>query len=511
MRSGRAAWLCASCLALACGSSGCKAGPARTTPDAMAAEAGAGDEPALDSGEASLEAGAPDADTEMRDAARSQREDASSGSTIDQAAPSFAAANGVSWEGSGEWRVEVKLARPAERALSYALQTSGSATSGADYKLPAALAFAAGASSAQLTIAIVDDRERESLERLTLTLGQLTPAVSYTLAIADDDDDRWPTSDTVTQVDAARAFAGANLSGLVYAPARGGTPADLWLVRNGPSQLYRLRENGGLFSALTSDGWAAGKTLLFAHGGGAPDAEGITMADWSSPLLYAISERDGAGPSVPAVLAFDTSASGASLTATRSWDLSDDLRALMLGSNTGPEALTWIPDSYLTAAGFFDEARNAPYDPARYANHAGGLFVVGIEQTGGLYAYALDHVTGAATRVAQITSGLSSVVALEFDRDTNYLWAWCDDGCGNRATILRIEENPSSPKRGRFGVRRTVNRPASLPDLNHEGMTFAPGAECKDGKKAVFWIEDGPGDHVLRRGSVPCAAFLEME
>ncbi len=282
-------------------------------------------------------------------------------------------------------------------------------------------------------------------------------------------------------------------------------------MRNGPSQLYRLRDNGGLFSALTSDNWAAGKTLLFPNGAGAPDAEGITMADWSSPLLYAISERDGVGPSAPAVLAYDTSASGASLTATRSWDLSGDLRALTLGSNTGPEALTWVPDSYLTAAGFFDEARNAPYDPARYANHAGGLFIVGIEQTGGVYAYALDHVSGAATRVAQITSGLSSVVALEFDRDTNYLWAWCDDGCSNRATILRVEENPSSAKRGRFGVRRTLNRPASLPNLNHEGMTIAPATECKDGKKAVYWIEDGTSDHVLRRGSVPCGAFLELE
>lgn len=477
----------------------------------MASEASASDEPELEPGESRPEAGAHDAHTETRDATSPRADAGGSGVNAGQPAPSFAAESGVTWEGSGEWRLEVKLARPAERALSYELSASGSAQSGTDYKLPPVLEFAAGASSAQLTIAIVDDREREVFERLTVSLGQLTPAVSYTLAIADDDDDRWPTSDTVTEVDAAGAFPGANLSGLVYAPAAGGAAADLWLVRNGPSQLYRLRANGALFSAFTGDNWGPGKTLLFPNGAGAPDAEGITMADWSSPLLYAISERDGIGASAPTVLAYDTSASGASLTATRSWDLGGDLRSAMLGANTGPEALAWIPDSYLGAAGFFDEARNAPYDPTRYANHAGGLFLVGIEQTGTIYAYVLDHVSGSVTRVAQIVSGLSSVVALEFDRDTNYLWAWCDDGCGNRAAILRIEENPSSDKRGRFGVRRSLNRPGSLPNLNHEGMTIAPAAECKDGNKAVYWIEDGTSAHVLRRGSVPCGAFLEME
>jgi hypothetical protein len=424
----------------------------------------------------------------------------------------FASASGSTWEGTGEWRIELKLAEPAPRALHYELATAGSAQSGGDYKLPSGVQIAAGESSATLTVSIVNDTDKESYERLVLSLKGSSPAVSYSLGIADDDEDRWPTTDTVSEVDAARAFPGANLSGLVYAPARASNPAELWMVRNGgPSQLYRLRQSGGTFSPLSSDSWAAGKTLVFPNGAGAPDTEGLTMADWSSPLIYASSERDGNGPSASAVLVFDTSASGSTLTATRSWDLSSDLSTLMLMPNAGPEALAWVPDSYLTSAGFFDEARNAPYDPAHYPDHAGGLFFVGIEQTGGIYAYALDHSSGTATRVAMIASGQSSVEALEFDRDTNYLWAWCDDTCGNHATVLRVEDNPASSNKGRFGVRRSLNRPSTLPDLNHEGMTIAPSSECSDDKKAVYWVEDGTSDHILRRGSVPCGAFLDME
>jgi hypothetical protein len=168
-----------------------------------------------------------------------------------------------------------------------------------------------------------------------------------------------------------------------------------------------------------------------------------------------------------------------------------------------------VPDSYLVSAHFRDEAKAAAYQPDQYPNHGGGLFLVGIEETGGIYAYALDHASGKLARVAQIESGHPGVMALEFDRDTSYLWAWCDDTCGNQATILRVEDNPAAPRAGRFGVRRRLQRPAGLPNLNHEGMSLAPASECSDGKKSVFWVEDGSDDHVLRRGSVPCGAFLD--
>ncbi|HEX6240391.1 MAG TPA: Calx-beta domain-containing protein, partial [Polyangiales bacterium] len=357
----------------------------------------------------------------------------------------FRGASASTWEGTGLWSVEVTLSQPADTALTLELITGGSAEAGRDYQLETSrLEIPVGAQSARVTIRILDDAAIEASEVLSLSLAKVQPVASFQLRIADDDDTRWPGDAAVTSADAARAYTGANLSGLAYQPGAAAGGATLWMVRNSPSQLYRLAQSGSLYVPSSANDFSQGKTLTFPGGGGAPDAEDITWADRSSPLIYVISERDGNGDSAPAILAYDTSAPGTSLRAQRGWDLSADLDSLDLDANLGPEAITWVPDSYLVSAGFRDEARGVTYQPDRYPNHGGGLFLVGIEQTGGIYAYALDHTSGKPVRVAQIESGMPGVMALEFDRDVNYLWAWCDDACGNQATLLRVEDNPAS-------------------------------------------------------------------
>jgi hypothetical protein len=49
-------------------------------------------------------------------------------------------------------------------------------------------------------------------------------------------------------------------------------------------------------------------------------------------------------------------------------------------------------------------------------------------------------------------------------------------------------------------------RPAAMPNLNNEGFTIAPLAECSGGQRAVFWSDDtGTGGHAIRRGSMSCS------
>jgi hypothetical protein len=47
--------------------------------------------------------------------------------------------------------------------------------------------------------------------------------------------------------------------------------------------------------------------------------------------------------------------------------------------NEGFEALTWVPDQFLTSRGFIDQSTNALYDPKVYVNHGNGLFFAGYE------------------------------------------------------------------------------------------------------------------------------------
>jgi hypothetical protein len=64
------------------------------------------------------------------------------------------------------------------------------------------------------------------------------------------------------------------------------------------------------------------------------------------------------------------------------WNLTADLPAV--AANSGLEAITWVPDSHLTAHGFTDQRTGAANDPAGYPGRGDGLFLVGLEAGGDL-------------------------------------------------------------------------------------------------------------------------------
>jgi hypothetical protein len=201
-----------------------------------------------------------------------------------------------------------------------------------------------------------------------------------------------------------------------------------------------------------------------------------------------------------------SAASSAEPTALREWDLSGDLPAN--GANLGLEGVTYIPDAYLVSQGFRDEATNAPYDPGIYANHNGGLFFVGVEATGMIYAFALNHADGSFTRVATIGSGFVSVMDLLFDLELEQLWAVCDDGCLGRASVLRLDTDPASATLGRFVVTQRFARPTGMPNTNNEGFAIATQSECVGGQKPAFWSDDSQlNGYSLRKGMVSCTPF----
>ena len=318
----------------------------------------------------------------------------------------------------------------------------------------------------------------------------------------------WPAPETaVTTVDGLNVFGG-NLSGLTYQPASIEGTTVLWAVRNGPSTLYRLVWDGTIWTPEPG-AWSAGITLRYTDGTGAPDSEGVTKADLSQPFVYVSTERnnDNSGVSKLSILRFDTSLANGELIATHDWDLTSDLPAV--GANLGLEGITWIADTALTGKSFFDESKGHAYNPAEYPDHGTGLFFVGIEASGMIYAYALDHVTGGFTRIASIASGQISVMDLSFDRDVGVLWSYCDDTCNNRAAILGIDTNTSSPTFGHFKVLGIFDRPAAMPNINNEGIAFAPEAECSGSRKAFFWTDDSQTDgHSIRTGVIPCGPLF---
>jgi hypothetical protein len=318
----------------------------------------------------------------------------------------------------------------------------------------------------------------------------------------------WPGGNSVATVDDSNVF-GTNLSGLFYEPAAGAQPEVLWAVQNGPSTLYRLLWNGSVWTPDSSNKWSNGKTLEYPNAKGGPDSEGVTKAAFGSSGVYVSTERDNDNGDVSrlSVLLFDGTAAPTSVSATTEWNLTADLPKV--DPNLGLEAIAWVPDGYLTGRGFIDESTQATYDPSRYANHAGGIFFVGLEDNGTIYGYALNHANATFQRVATIASGNPAIMDLSFDRDVGYLWAACDDTCKGRTNVLSIDTRPGSPTLGKFIVLQGFERPSSMANLNNEGFTVTTESTCQGGFKSVFYSDDGnTSKHSIRRDSIPCGAFL---
>ena len=303
----------------------------------------------------------------------------------------------------------------------------------------------------------------------------------------------WPGGSAVATADGTDVF-GSDLSGLYQ------EGSVLWGAQNS-GKLWRLvRDGSGGWRPDTANGWSSGKTLRYPGGTGSPDSEAVTLTDaGAAGGAYVATERNGdaSGTSRLSVLRYDvTTGTGSSLTATKEWNLTAGLPAV--GSNLGFEAITWIPDATLVAAGFKDESTGAAYDPNRYGAHTGGVFLLGVEGTGAVHGYVLQD-GGAATRVATIASGMSGVMELQWEPQAARLWMVCDNTCGGQHRTMKIGVF------GSFALAAVHNRPSGMPDLNNEGFALAGADECVAGAKPVYWADDSnTGGHALRRGTISC-------
>ena len=287
----------------------------------------------------------------------------------------------------------------------------------------------------------------------------------------------WPGGTTQTPVTTDVPFDG-DLSGLDYEQPLLGDPI-LWAVTNGTGTLTKLSPSGSAWNGAT--GWGAGKQLAYPDGSIAPDSEGVTVADGGSAGgIYVATERSSAASSTsrPSILRFDVSGSASTLTATNEWNLGADLGATVgtIGANAGLEGITWIPDAVLTGRGFLDESKGAAYNPANYPNHGTGVFFVALEATDDVYAYVLDLTGTTFTRIATIdTPGARE---LDYEPETQLLWAICDEACDGRTATLQIGSS------GKYEVTHRYARPAACRQRRQRGLRHRAAVGVRGGRQA---------------------------
>lgn len=318
---------------------------------------------------------------------------------------------------------------------------------------------------------------------------------------------QWPGDPTAVCVDYKNEFP-PNLSGLLYEVDKSSGDTFMYGVMNNPSTLYKLYWNSTYWVSYPHDGWSSGKKLLFPSSSGSPDSEDLTRADVNiDPYsIYVVSELDNNNKAKGrlSVLRFSTapSTSSSSLTALNEWILTDDFPNTPI--NLGFESITWISDEYLLNNNFYDESKSKRYDPNDYPGHGSGLFFLGLEADGKIYAYAL-MLNGNITSSAMLTSIKNfgvSLMSLRFDPESSIMWALCDNTCPS-GNIANYVINKAT---GKFEISAIFDRPSELGNFNNEGIALAPDSTCVDGKKAVFFADDDcDNGHAIRMSNTYCS------
>ncbi len=277
----------------------------------------------------------------------------------------------------------------------------------------------------------------------------------------------------------------------------------LYAVKN-KSHVYRLVKSGSTWAKDTTNGWSGGKDIRFPGGAGLPDSEGLTVGP--DGFLYITSERDYAAPGVPldSILKFDPAAAGTTLVASEQWTLTPDMGLMNTDADLGLKGVAYVPDSYLTGAGFKADDGTL-YKPADYSNNAmPGLFFAAVGKTGHLLAYAQnsDHNYD---RVADIDTEMAGVMDVSYDPDLGRIWVACDHDGSGTVELLKVDSD------GHFTADKYYNRPADLPDYDFEGFAVAPVSAAGAGAREVLWTDAGNRlGHSLWSGTMDVDLGLEL-
>ncbi|WP_162893143.1 lamin tail domain-containing protein [Microbacterium halotolerans] len=284
----------------------------------------------------------------------------------------------------------------------------------------------------------------------------------------------WPYNDEVTDAVASGTW-GDDMSGIDVAP-----DGTVYAVNNDAGEISRLA--GGPETYTVDATWQPS----YPDGTGTPDGEGITVAD---DAIYLATERnnDEGDVSRPSVLRFELGEPGA-VAATDEWNLAELTGEL--GANGGAEAIEWISDADALAAGL-------DYDPSAFGEHFGGIFTVGIEQTGSIHVVVLE-ADGGITELQMIapSEAVASVMGLDWRAGGNQLFAQCDEECDNRSAEFRIAD-------GAFERIDEYAAPAGMnPSYTNEGVAMTWCDQAAETVPTVLWMSDSAHEGVSLRTSV---------
>ena len=321
-----------------------------------------------------------------------------------------------------------------------------------------------------------------------------TPAALLARPIVAWPAESWASATNLTPV----AGPGANdfqvdLSGAFWNPVS----RRLWLCRNGPtaatSKVWCLREDGlGGFLVDTKPG-AGSPNAGRAEWTGFGDAEAITQADLSTDTVFVMAEGEE-------VIRQYTLAVGGVVSLVRQFNTAPHLP---VSGGQGSEGLAFVPDGHLINAGFV----GASGTPVVSQRGMGGLFLVGHQNGGRVYAFDLSATSSAFTFVGSFLTATTELKDLFFDRTIGRLYLLHGNKTVEVATLASTPVGAASADRRLVSVQQYTTIPGMPGGANPEGLAITStddGAGLAGRSRSLFLtIDDGGATSLVQFKQFP--------
>lgn len=301
----------------------------------------------------------------------------------------------------------------------------------------------------------------------------------------------WPGIDEVKVLDETSIFDLKDLSGL--------DNHDGWIYgvnnKEGRFVIFKIENDQVIFAPGFDNKGKAVKFIKDANDPKAagPDSEGITVDN--KGRVYLAVERDNGDKNVNKNMILqvaDPFKDAKEMVADREWNITKLLPDV--GANLGIETIEWVSFDNINGL-LYDQKNNKALDKKDYPNaYADGVFFVGMEANGHVYALILEE-NGNAEVISDIKTGLGGVMSMDFDTENNVLWANADNDYNNIHNIIQFN-GIKDPKIVHVTAPKDMNI-----DLNNEGFMIDPKASA-DGLRSTYWFMDGENTKAFRKSAI---------
>lgn len=309
----------------------------------------------------------------------------------------------------------------------------------------------------------------------------------------------WPGIDEVKVLDETSIFDLKDLSGL--------DSHDGWTYgvnnKEGRFVIFKVVNDQVIFAPGFDNKGKAVKFIKDANNPKAigPDSEGITVD--SKGRVYLAVERDNGEKNINKNMILqvaDPFKDKKEMLADKEWNITNLLPDV--GANLGIETIEWVSFDNINGL-LYDQKNNKALDKNDYPNaYANGIFFVGLEANGHVYALVLEE-DGKAEVISEIETGLGGVMSMDFDLANNVLWANADNDYNNIHNIIQFNGS-KIPKIVHVKAPKDMNI-----DLNNEGFMIDPEVS-EDGLRATYWFMDGKNSKAFRKSAIKADYLKEL-